>query len=174
MEGKKETIAVIGAGSWGTALSMVLADNEHEVRLWSHNPEQVMEMNGEHTNEKYLPGIVLQENIKAYSSLAEALAGIEVVVMAVPTKAIREVLGKIKQVQKEPLLIVHVSKGIEPDTLLRISEMIEEEMPPELIDSIVVLSGPSHAEEVSLRRPTTVAVSSKKIECRGKNSGFVY
>ena len=163
MEGKKESIAVIGAGSWGTALSMVLADNEHEVRLWSHNPHQVMEINGEHTNTKYLPEIVLQENIKAFSSLKETLAGIEVVVMAVPTKAIREVLGKIKQIQKEPLVIVHVSKGIEPDTLLRISEMIEEEMPIELVDSIVVLSGPSHAEEVSLRRPTTVAVSSKKM-----------
>lgn len=168
MEGIKETVAVIGAGSWGTALSMVLADNGHEVRLWSHNPEQVKEINSEHTNRKYLPGIELQDNIKAYFSLEEALHGIEVMVLAVPTKAIREVLRNIKVIQKTPLLIVHVSKGIEPDTLLRISEMIEEEMPAELLDSIVVLSGPSHAEEVSLRRPTTVAVSSKKMEAANR------
>jgi glycerol-3-phosphate dehydrogenase (NAD(P)+) len=168
MEGIKETVAVLGAGSWGSALSMVLADNGHDVRLWSHNPEQVKEINAEHSNGKYLPGIVLQENIHAYSSLEETLTGLKIIVIAVPTKAIREVLGKIQVVQKEPLLIVHVSKGIEPDTLLRISEMIEEEMPAELVDSIVVLSGPSHAEEVSLRRPTTVAVSSKKMEAAEK------
>lgn len=164
MERKKETIAVIGAGSWGTALSIVLADNGHTVRLWSHNPEQVKEINLEHTNRKYLPDIVLDDRIQAYSSLEEAMHGVEVIVLAVPTKAIREVLRNIKAVRKDPLLIVHVSKGIEPDTLLRISEMIEEELPDELIDSIVVLSGPSHAEEVSRRRPTTVAVSSKKMK----------
>nr|WP_295972396.1 NAD(P)H-dependent glycerol-3-phosphate dehydrogenase [uncultured Bacillus sp.] len=164
MEGKKETVAVIGAGSWGTALSMVLADNGHEVRLWSHNPDQVKEINRSHTNRKYLPEIVLPEQIAANDSLEETLAGLEIIVLAVPTKAIREVLGKIKQVQKTPLIIVHVSKGIEPDSLLRVSEMIEDEMPSELVESIVVLSGPSHAEEVSLRRPTTVAVSSKQIK----------
>ena len=159
-----EKIAIIGAGSWGTALAMVLADNGHEVRLWGHKPEQINEINTLHTNKKYLPNITLQNSIIGYSSLEEALDGIEIMVLAVPTKAIREVLGKIKRFQKKPLTIVHVSKGIEPDSLLRISEMIEEEMPAELIHSIVVLSGPSHAEEVSLRQPTTVTVSSKQME----------
>ena len=164
MQKKSEKVAVIGAGSWGTALAIVLADNGHEVRLWGHKQEQVIEINSEHTNKKYLPNVSLQDSIIGYSSLEEALADVDIMVLAVPTKAIREVIGKIREFQKIPLTIVHVSKGIEPDTLMRISEMIEEEMPTELIESIVILSGPSHAEEVSLRQPTTVTVSSKNME----------
>ncbi|MBM7648003.1 glycerol-3-phosphate dehydrogenase (NAD(P)+) [Bacillus ectoiniformans] len=159
----KEKVAVIGAGSWGTALAMVLADNGHEVRLWAHNEARIKEINEQHTNQQYLPDIKLPANIKGYSSLKEALAGVEQVILAVPTKAIREVLGLMKECQEQPLVIVHVSKGIEPNTLLRISEMIEEEMPDGLYKDIVVLSGPSHAEEVSLRHPTTVTVSSKNM-----------
>lgn len=161
---KSEKITVMGAGSWGTALAMVLADNGHEVRLWGHNPKQIEEINQNRTNEKYLPGVALPSGITGYSSLEEALVDSDTVILAVPTKAIREVLRSIIDIQKSPLTIVHVSKGIEPDTLLRISEMIEEEMPKELLSDIVVLSGPSHAEEVSRRNITTVTVSSKNIE----------
>jgi glycerol-3-phosphate dehydrogenase (NAD(P)+) len=161
MQDMKKAVAVVGAGSWGTALAMVLADNGHEVRLWSHNESQVQEINQSHTNKKYLPEIVLPELIVGYASLKDALAGIKEVILAVPTKAIREVIGKIRTVQNSPLTIAHVSKGIEPDSLLRISELIKEEMPSELLKAVVVLSGPSHAEEVSLRHPTTVTVSSE-------------
>jgi glycerol-3-phosphate dehydrogenase (NAD(P)+) len=161
MQDMKKAVAVVGAGSWGTALAMVLADNGHEVRLWSHNESQVQEINQSHTNKKYLPEIVLPELIIGYASLKDALAGIKEVILAVPTKAIREVIGKIRTVQDSPLTIAHVSKGIEPDSLLRISELIKEEMPSELLKAVVVLSGPSHAEEVSLRHPTTVTVSSE-------------
>ncbi|HJV16690.1 MAG TPA: NAD(P)H-dependent glycerol-3-phosphate dehydrogenase [Bacillales bacterium] len=160
MQPKFEKVAVIGAGSWGTALAMVLADNGHEVKLWSHNEFQVEEINQFHTNKKYLPEIILPELIVGYASLLDALVGVDKIILAVPTKAIREVLGKIRAVQKTPLTIVNVSKGIEPDTLLRISEVINQEMPKNLLNDIVVLSGPSHAEEVSLRHPTTVAVTS--------------
>lgn len=163
MERKRESVAVIGAGSWGTALAMVLADNNHEVKLWGHNPEQIKEINEYHINKKYLPDILLPEGITGIASLEEALFGVNTIILAVPTKAIREVIGKISAIRKEPLTVVHVSKGIEPDTLLRISEMIEEEMPASLLASVVVLSGPSHAEEVSLRHPTTVTVSSKNM-----------
>ncbi|KAA9026136.1 NAD(P)H-dependent glycerol-3-phosphate dehydrogenase [Niallia endozanthoxylica] len=159
-----EKVAVIGAGSWGTALAMVLADNGHEVRLWGHKPEQIEEINTLHTNKKYLPEVILQDSIMGYGSLAEALSGVAIMVLAVPAKAIREVLRNIREIRDEPLNIVHVSKGIEPDTLLRISEVIEEEMPAHLIRHIVVLSGPSHAEEVSVRQPTTVTVSSKDMD----------
>ncbi|MDQ0213705.1 glycerol-3-phosphate dehydrogenase (NAD(P)+) [Oikeobacillus pervagus] len=164
---KKETVAVVGAGSWGTALAIVLADNDHRVRLWGHKEELMKEINEKHTNEKYLPNISLPTNIEGIPSLEKALNGVDIIVMAVPTKAIREVLRKIVAFQKTPLTIVHVSKGIEPDTLLRISEMIEEEMPANILRDIVVLSGPSHAEEVSLRHPTTVTVSSKNMEAAG-------
>ncbi|ALC90106.1 glycerol-3-phosphate dehydrogenase [Bacillus sp. FJAT-18017] len=157
-------IAVLGAGSWGTALAIVLADNGHNVKLWSHNPDQVQEINESRTNAKYLPGIEIPALIEAVSSISDALQGTDTVVLAVPTKAIREVVGKMKSVQNSPVTVVHVSKGIEPDSLLRISEMIQEEMPSESVKAIVVLSGPSHAEEVSLRHPTTVTVSSENME----------
>lgn len=168
LERKRESIAVIGAGSWGTALALVLADNDHDVRLWGHNSEQIKEINESHTNHKYLPDIHLPRGITGFSSLEEALFGVDTIILAVPSKAIREVINKISALRKEPLTVVHVSKGIEPDTLLRISEMIEEEMPSNLLDSVVVLSGPSHAEEVSLRHPTTVTVSSKNMEAAEK------
>jgi glycerol-3-phosphate dehydrogenase (NAD(P)+) len=158
-----EQVAVLGAGSWGTALSMVLADNGHAVRLWGHRPEQIEEINTKRTNEKYLPGIQLPEAIVGYADLCEALENIKTVVLAVPTKAIREVLRKVRECLKEPITIVTVSKGIEPDTHKRISEIIEEEM-GSLLQDVVVLSGPSHAEEVSLRHPTTVTVSSKNMK----------
>jgi glycerol-3-phosphate dehydrogenase (NAD(P)+) len=164
MQKSREKVAIMGAGSWGTALAIVLADNGHEVRLWGHKPAQIEEINTHHSNEKYLPNISLPDSIIGYSSLEESLNGAPIMVIAVPTKAIREVISEIRMIQKKPITIVHVSKGIEPDTLLRISEMIEEEMLPELIQSVVVLSGPSHAEEVSLRQPTTVTVSSKQME----------
>jgi glycerol-3-phosphate dehydrogenase (NAD(P)+) len=161
---KKQAVTVAGAGSWGSALAIVLADNGHEVRLWSHNEKQVEEINQHHTNEKYLPGINLPETIIAFASLADALENIDTLILAVPTKAIREVIGKIRAVQRIPLTIAHVSKGIEPNSLMRISEMIKQEMPQDFLKDVVVLSGPSHAEEVSLRHPTTVTVSSENMK----------
>lgn len=158
-----EQITVLGAGSWGTALAIVLADNGHQVRLWGHRAEQIEEINTKRTNEKYLPGVRLPEKIAGYADLCQALDGVRTVVLAVPTKAIREVLRKVCACIREPITIVAVSKGIEPDTHKRVSEVIEEEM-GKLLRDIVVLSGPSHAEEVSLRHPTTVTVSSKNME----------
>lgn len=157
-------IAILGAGSWGTALAIVLADNEHNVRLWGHNAQHIEEINRTRMNQKYLPNIPLPDRIVGYSDLSKALEGLDTIILAVPTKAIREVLGNVKGIVKNPITIVHVSKGIEPNTLLRISEIIEEVFPESLRKDIVVLSGPSHAEEVSLRHPTTVSVSSKNME----------
>ncbi len=157
-------IAVIGAGSWGSALSIVLADNNHHVRLWGRDEQQMKEINTYHTNEKYLPGITLPENVIGYSNLAEALIEVEAILLVVPTKAIRGILANIRDALKAKVTFIHASKGIEPDSLKRISEMIEEEIPEQLRDAVVVLSGPSHAEEVSLRQPTTVTSSSLQIE----------
>lgn len=159
----KQKAAVIGAGSWGTALAMVLADNGHEVRLWGHKEAQIDEINTHRTNHKYLPDIKLPQGITGYSSLDSALRDLDIIILAVPTKAIRDVLKDLEQVSQQPLTVVHVSKGIEPDSLMRISEMIEADMSSSMLKDLVVLSGPSHAEEVSLRHPTTVAVSSKNM-----------
>ncbi|WP_235973663.1 NAD(P)H-dependent glycerol-3-phosphate dehydrogenase [Peribacillus faecalis] len=164
----KKKVTVAGAGSWGTALAMVLADNGHDVKLWGNNAVQIEEINQTHKNKKYLPGVELPVNIVGFTDLAEALEGVDTVILAVPTKAIREVVQKINKDANQPVTVVHVSKGIEPDSLLRISEIIEQERNEEKISDIVVLSGPSHAEEVVLRHPTTVTVSSKNMEAAAK------
>lgn len=159
-----ENIAILGAGSWGTALAIVLADNGHQVRIWGHDSDRIQEINIQKTNQHYLPEISLPEGITGYTDLAKALDNVGTIVFAVPTKAIREVAAKVKDAALQPFTAIHVSKGIEPNTLLRISEMIEEELPTELLKDLVVLSGPSHAEEVSRRMPTTVTVASKNME----------
>ncbi|GGL47044.1 NAD(P)H-dependent glycerol-3-phosphate dehydrogenase [Sporolactobacillus putidus] len=153
-------IAVIGAGSWGTALSMVLADNGYSVRLWSHRREQADEINERHINGKYLPGIMLPKNVAGTHDLEAALDGANAVLLVVPAKAMREVLGRVREHLAGPMLFIHGVKGIEPGTFKRMSEVIEEEIPKKFRKAVVVLSGPSHAEEVSLRHPTTVAVAS--------------
>lgn len=154
-------IAVLGAGSWGTALSIVLADNGHDVRLWSHRRDQVEEINEKHGNERYLPNITLPKNLIGYEHIEEAVQDADIVLFVVPTSAIREVCAKIKDIVSVQTVFVHASKGIEPNSLKRISEIIEEELPICKQENIVILSGPSHAEEVALRQPTTVTVASK-------------
>lgn len=159
-----EKIAVIGAGSWGTALAIVLADNDNEVKLWGRREDQINEINQHHTNEKYLPNVTLPTNIIGYTGIEEAIKDVETIVLVTPTKAMREVLSTLCGLLKNPVTFVHASKGIEPGTFKTISTILEEEIPEELRKAIVVLSGPSHAEEVSLRQPTTVTVSSKDIQ----------
>lgn len=155
---KKQTIAVLGAGSWGTALSIVLADNGHDVKLWTHRKEQADEINDTHTNTRYLDES-LPTNIIAYDDIKVALDGIDALVMVIPSSAVREVCQKIKPYIHKDLPIIHAIKGIEPGTLKRISEIIHEELPDHPADKIVVLTGPSHAEEVAKRHPTTVTVA---------------
>lgn len=163
-----EKVTVIGAGSWGTALSMVLADNGFSVSLWSHRQEQANEINERHKNEKYLPGIRLPERVAGTADLGQALDGSSAVLLVVPAKAMRDVLSRVREHLSGPLLFIHGVKGIEPETFKRMSEVIEEEIPDSLREAVVVLSGPSHAEEVSLRHPTTVAVASKSAEAAKK------
>lgn len=159
-----EKITVLGAGSWGTALAMVLANNNHDCLLWSHRENQAAEINTEHTNKKYLPETVLPSNLKATSSFETAIKHANTIVIAVPTKAIRDVCSDMKEHLNSKKLFVHVSKGIEPDSFKRISEMIVDEIPTINVEAIVVLSGPSHAEEVVLNHPTTITAASENME----------
>ena len=158
-----QKVVILGAGSWGTALAMVLAGNNHDCLLWSHRTDQSNEINELHTNKKYLPNTILPSNLKATSDFEEAIKYASIIVIAVPTKAIREVCQDMNAHLTEKKLFVHVSKGIEPDSLKRISEMISDEISAEKVDAIVVLSGPSHAEEVVLQHPTTVTVASENM-----------
>ncbi|QFF98697.1 NAD(P)H-dependent glycerol-3-phosphate dehydrogenase [Psychrobacillus glaciei] len=163
-----EKITVLGAGSWGTALAMVLANNNHDCLLWSHREDQAIEIDIDHTNKRYLPNIVLPSNLNATSDFERAIDHATTIILAVPTKAIREVCQQMRVHLKEKKLFVHVSKGIEPNSLKRISEMIEEELPSNLVEAIVVLSGPSHAEEVVLHHPTTITAACEKLEAAKK------
>lgn len=154
-------VAILGAGSWGTALSIVLADNNHDVRLWSHRQEQVDEINEQKTNRRYLPDIILPDNLHAYADIEAAIEDVAFILLVVPTSAMREVCQKIKDNLPKDVTIIHASKGVEPDSLKRISEIIAEEIPTYHEEDIVILSGPSHAEEVALRHPTTVTTAAK-------------
>ncbi|RYG73618.1 NAD(P)H-dependent glycerol-3-phosphate dehydrogenase [Lentibacillus lipolyticus] len=156
-----QKIAVLGAGSWGTALSIVLADNGHDVRLWTHRRQQAEEINSNHTNEKYLQ-VRVPERIKAHHELEKAIDDVSAIVIVVPTKAIRDVCSELnsKLDQDHRPTLIHATKGIEPVSLKRVSQLISEEMDAYNENDIVVLSGPSHAEEVGERQPTTVTVSS--------------
>lgn len=153
-----QKIAVLGAGSWGTALSIVLADNGHQVRLWTHRKEQANEINDTRLNSRYLDA-KLPHNILATNDLNLALEQIDALVMVVPSSAVREVCQKIKSKIPTDLPIIHAIKGIEPSTLMRMSEIIQEELPDHQHENVVVLTGPSHAEEVAKRHPTTVTVA---------------
>lgn len=156
-------VSVFGTGSWGTALANVLADNGHNCLMWGKTETTIRALNEQHTNHKYLPETQLNKSLKATTELKQAVLHAEILILAVPTKAIRSVTAQINEVSDAPKIIIHVSKGIEPLTFKRISEMIEEEMDAALLKGVGVLSGPSHAEEVAVKQPTTVAVASKDI-----------
>lgn len=156
----KQIITVLGAGSWGTALAMVLADNGHEVRLWSHKQEQVNEINELHLNSRYLPGKQLPEELRAFSDLEAALKNTDAILFVIPTKAIREVSADIVPFIHGTPVIIHASKGLEQLTHKRISEILAEEIPEEKRNGVVALSGPSHAEEVAVKDLTTITSAS--------------
>src|SRR5690625_2315885 len=109
-------VAVLGAGSWGTALSMVLQENGHEAKLYSIVPEQVEEINAQHTNKKYLPGIQLPEELTASSNLKEVLQDVSVILFVIPTSGIRKLAQEVAELLEEPKLIIHASKGLEQET----------------------------------------------------------
>lgn len=155
-------IAVLVAGSWGTALASVLAENEHEVLLWTRHEEQVLEINTEHTNAKFLPGAQLSTRITATLSMQEAVQGACAILIVAPSSAMREVSHELAKYRQPEQLVIHATKGFETETLKRMSTVISEELHCEPSE-IVVLSGPSHAEEVVRRCPTTVVVASEQI-----------
>lgn len=161
---EKQTVAVLGPGSWGTALSQVLNDNGHEVRIWGNIPEQIKEINEEHTNKRYFETAVLDEKIRAYDDLSVALADVDAVLFVVPTKVTRLVAQQIAAVLDHKVTIMHASKGLEPDSHKRLSTILEEEIPAQLRSEVVVVSGPSHAEETIVRDITLITAASKDLE----------
>lgn len=164
-------ITILGAGSWGTALAKAASDNQHQVLLWGIDTAVVEEINQEKSNQKYLPGLKLKDNISATSDLSKAVAESDTLLIALPTKAIRQTMEKIlpllKERSKAPLLI-HVTKGLEPATKMRVSEIIMDVLDRDLYEDLVVLSGPSHAEEVAREDLTTITAASDSLKASEK------
>ncbi len=156
-------VTVVGGGSWGSALARILGDNGNEVVIYERSKEIVDEINTYHTNKTKLPIGTLPLNVSATEKLEESLNGSNVIVIAVPTKVIRSVLQEMNKYLTHKCLFVNASKGLEPDTFLRVSEIVYQEINNEFIDDFVALTGPSHAEEVINQLLTTIcAVSVNK------------
>lgn len=151
-------VSIIGAGSWGSALAVLLADNGNDVTLWSHSIEEVNMLREFHEQKDKLPGVILPDNITPSDNLKESLTNKDVIVMAVPSPVVRQVAKQMSPFVKEGQVIVNVAKGIEDVTYDTLTDIIEEEIKGA---DVCVLSGPSHAEEVGRKIPTTVVVGAK-------------
>lgn len=157
-------IAVLGAGSWGTALAVLLADNAHDVSLWSYRDKYAQVIRETRENPAFLPGIKIPEAISATSDIHAAVDQARMIVAAVPSQYVRNVVSGLSGEIGKDVVLVNVAKGIENGTLLTMSEMLREVLPSLPPDQIATLSGPSHAEEVSRRIPTTVVVASQSLQ----------
>lgn len=153
-------IAVLGAGSWGTALAVMLAENGHDVWMWEFMSEQVEALRRDGENKRFLPGVDIPPGVRVTGDLSEALSAAELVLFVVPSHTVRGVAEQVRDTggTQSDVLVVNAAKGLEEGTLCRMSEVLDQtlEVPPEAIYSIL---GPSHAEEVGRRMPTSVVVS---------------
>ena len=148
---------IIGSGTWGTALGQVLLDNGNDVIIYGIDQKEVEDIAINKRNSKYFSNeVILPSNIKATTSLTEALCEVEVIVVAVPSIAYRGVLTEIKSILTKKVHIVSVAKGFDPVTLCRMSEVVREIIPASLREEVVSLLGPGHAEEVILRLLTCI------------------
>jgi glycerol-3-phosphate dehydrogenase (NAD(P)+) len=160
-------IAVIGSGSWGTALAVLLSRNGHIVRLWGHNKEHVQTICKERENSKYLPQIKFNNNIKPLFDIKETVEGSHIVVMAVPSHALREVFKKVRIYLGESAHIISATKGIENKSLLTMTQVISSVLLENCLSEskfeVGVLSGPSFAKEVANCQPTAVTIGFRNL-----------
>ncbi len=154
-------VGIIGAGSWGTALAVLLHNNGNQVTVWSAIEAEIQMLQEEHEQKDKLPGVKLPEDMIFTTDLEKAIKGMDVIVLAVPSPFTRSTSAKMAPFVAPGQRIVNVAKGIEENTLMTLSEIIEQEIPQA---EVAVLSGPSHAEEVGKGIPTTIVVGSRKKE----------
>lgn len=148
-------ISIIGAGSWGTALAVLLWNNGHDITIWSILEQEIEMLQAEREHRTKLPGVRLPDGMKFTTDLAQAIQGRDVLVLAVPSPYTRSTAHSMAPFVEQGQIVVNVAKGIEEKTLHTLSEVIEEELPKA---NVAVLSGPSHAEEVGRRIPTTCVI----------------
>lgn len=151
-------ISVIGSGGWGTAIAVMLAENGHDVTLWSYLKQESDDLNKYRENKPFLPGVILPDNIKCTSDIKTCIKDRDIIVTATPSHAIRSTAKNMKPYIEDGQIVLNISKGIEEGTYLTLSQVLKEELPNA---EVAVMSGPSHAEEVSRKVPTTNVVASK-------------
>lgn len=158
-------IAVIGSGSWGTAIAIMLSSRGHDVYLWSWIQEETDRLSRDRENKEFLPDVKFPDTIHCTHDMAECTYGAELIITAAPSPATRTTAKQLAMHVSEGQKIINISKGLEEGSLLRLSQVYAEEIPQA---DISVMSGPSHAEEVSRGLPTTNVVASKSIETAKK------
>ncbi len=154
-------IAVIGSGSWGTALAVMFDRYGHDVTMWSFKEEEARSIIDAKEHKEFLPGVKINDSLKVVTSPEEAVKGADIVINAIPSKFIRLNMEKFVPYIKEGQIIVNVSKGVEEETLLRLSEVLEEMFPK---NEVYTLCGPSHAEEVARDIPTACVIAGRNLE----------
>lgn len=171
-------ITIIGAGSWGSALARILGDNKHDVLLYDQDEAMIEEINRYHTNLSKLPIGSLPETVKATNRIQLALDFSDIIILSIPTKVLRVVLEQIKAHIHSKKVFINTSKGLEPKTFLRVSEVLYQVIEERYIEGFVALTGPSHAEEVIRQLPTTICSVSahknlaKKVQLLFNNSTY--
>jgi glycerol-3-phosphate dehydrogenase (NAD(P)+) len=155
-------IAVLGAGGWGIAISTLLNNNGHKVTLWEFDPEEMKRLSILREHKQKLPGVIIPDTVNITDQLSSTVSSADILALALPSHTVREVAKKISMIDLKDPVMVNLAKGIENETLLRMSEVLREELPSYLHEKITTLSGPSHAEEVARRIPTTVVVAGFK------------
>lgn len=158
-------IAVIGSGGWGTAIAILLAKKGYDVYLWSWIQEETDRLSRDRENKEFLPGAAFPDNITCSHDMGECADGAELIITAAPSPATRTTAKQLSPHVKDGQKLINISKGLEEGTLLRLSQVYKEEIPQA---DISVMSGPSHAEEVSRGLPTTNVVASENIETAKK------
>ena len=151
-----KTVAIIGAGSWGVALAIHISKLGNKVRLWSYNPSETEMIRKERVC-KFLPGVLIPEEVECYNEFEPVITGADYIFHVTPSRSVRETLRKYKDlVTDQPIILC--SKGFEKDTMMTLDEVVEDELPKAKIG---VLSGPTHAEEVSIGLPSALVIASK-------------
>ena len=153
-------IAIIGAGGWGTALAITMARAEHDVRLWAYEPYLVETMIATRENPIYLPSVRVPESVRVSNSMQDVLAGARIVIMAVPSHVYRQVFSQLLPLVNGDMFFVSATKGIENDSLMRMSEVVADVAKPRFAPQVAVMSGPTFAPEVARGEPTALVVAS--------------
>jgi len=152
-------ICILGAGSWGTAQAILLSKNYYNIIIWGRPEDDISDIQNTRENKRFLPGVKIPDNIQVTTDMAKAVEGAGLIVLAVPSQALRSVVEKLSLFLKKDVYLVNTAKGLEIDTRMRMSQVVEDVLGREMKERYAVLSGPSHAEEVAREVPTVVTVA---------------